>query len=153
MDADVGHVSATCQLWRTRRRASQVQRFVRSSGIRTGCTITYFITYVVWLMPPPDMSLSALSPPPKCHFIYTYICSYTPLDKKEQLYVIGPCTCHRSCLGIIRPLFALLFLGLKCHYHTQLAEIIYNIYILSILNFLHPNIYPFCRYPPSIRIK
>lgn len=33
--------------------------------------IFYYVRRV--LVPPPDMSLSALSPPPKCHFIYTYI--------------------------------------------------------------------------------
>lgn len=105
-----GHASATCQLWRSRRAASQVQRLRSLEFGQAQDRLHSFIFYYVRraLAPPPDMSLSALNPPPKCHFIIYVHCSYTPLDKQRNIYMSSvPDTCHRSCPRIIHPFSAL----------------------------------------------
>lgn len=124
MDAGVGHASATCQLWRSRRRASQVASFGVWNSDMTGCTITYFITYVVCLyLHPTCPSPLSVHPQNAILYIRTYYIAIIHPDKQRNIYMSSvPGTCHRSCPGIIRPFFAMLFLGLKCHYHTQLAE-------------------------------
>lgn len=124
MDAGVGHASATCQLWRSRRRASQVQRFVRSLEFGQAAQLHILLRTSCACASTRHVPLRSQSTPKMPFYIYVH-CSYTPLDKQRNIYMSSvPGTCHRSCRGIIRPFFALLFLGLKCHYHTQLAEII-----------------------------
>lgn len=79
--AGVGHASAT-----RRPRASFGEagggrvKYSASFGVWNPDRLHNYIFYYVRrvLVPPPDMSLSALSPPPKCHFRYTYIAVIHP---------------------------------------------------------------------------